>query len=183
MVGKLLNYCLKMEKSFCEITIWVGFCGEKFSRFVWLCEKTFASLWPWLDFTKICVLLLHAQVTKVQKNTMKLSLVFALWGSPCVKGAHRMLVKLTPWLDNAEESSYHVRPILSNFPAFLAFQWVFVCVRERGWNREERDSNCVCELCLWESVRDRLYMCVCQREKREWMGVSEDFCMLERQGC
>jgi hypothetical protein len=42
--------------------------------------------------------LLRTQIPKVQKNTVKLSVFFALLGSACVKAAHKMLVKSTPGL-------------------------------------------------------------------------------------
>jgi hypothetical protein len=42
-------------------------------------------------------LLLRVQIPKSQKNTVKLSVFFALSGSACIKAACKMLVKLTLW--------------------------------------------------------------------------------------
>jgi len=36
------------------------------------------------------------KIPKAQKNTVKSSVVFALWGSSGVKATHKMLMKLTP---------------------------------------------------------------------------------------
>jgi len=56
---------------------WVGVCGEKF-RGLFDCAKKLLPLWPWVDFTKIYVLLLHSQITKVQKIQSSLFCSFGI---------------------------------------------------------------------------------------------------------